>query len=134
MLRSLLARCGAVAAVLAVPVGVVGAASDDSEPDGSVPPSAVPGSSTPADEPTVGPPPGDLDFQVDMMLGLVPQDEMEAYYRDEGVQRELRIQECMNEAGFEYNPENVDEMYSFDPYAGLSQSSTPNSGVSASTR
>ena len=54
------------------------------------------------------------------MLGLVPEEEMEAYYRDEGVQRELRIQACMNEAGFEYNPENVDEMYSFDPYAGLS--------------
>ena len=80
MLRSLLVRCGAVAATLAIPVGVVGAASDDSEPDDSVPASTVPGSSVPADEPAGGqPPPGDIDFQVDMMLGLVPEDEMEAY-------------------------------------------------------
>ena len=121
MLRSLLVRCAAVAAALAIPVGVAGAASDDSEPDDSAPASTVPGSSVPADEPAGGqPPPGDIDFQVDMMLGLVPEDEMEAYYLEEGEQRELKIQECMNEAGFEYNPENVEEMYSFDPYAGLS--------------
>ena len=43
---------------------------------------------------------------------------MEAYWREQSELDQLAIQECMNEAGFEYNLEDSDEMF-VDPFADL---------------
>lgn len=123
MIRTLMVH-GAVALVaLAAPVGVSTvddtepddtstdvSAPADSSPDESAPvnafPDTAPGvSSSTGGNISAGPPPGDIDFQVDMMLGLVPQDEMNAYWVEEEEQRQVAVQACMNEAGFEYNPD-----------------------------
>ncbi|MGH9136115.1 MAG: hypothetical protein ACRD0G_03590 [Acidimicrobiales bacterium] len=122
MFRSLAIKGASALVVLAVPVGAASATIvDDTEPDGSAPASTIPGE-TSADEPDDtggGPPPGDIDFQVDMILGLVPPDEMEGYWQEQNEQQQLQIQECMNEAGFEYNPE-TDGMMFEDPLGELS--------------
>jgi len=57
------------------------------------------------DEPATGggDAPVDVEFQIDMILGLVPQDEMNEYYANDELERQQAIQACMNEAGFEYN-------------------------------
>lgn len=130
MLRSSMIH-GAIALAFAVSVGV--ASVDDTGPDESAPATASPDESAPdnaspestpddsssADENVaVGPPPGDIDFQVDMMLGLVPEDEMNAYWEDQESGRQVEIQACMNEAGFEYNLET--NLSFADPMADLS--------------
>ncbi len=118
MLRSLAINGAAAAVAIVVPVGLV-TGSDGTEPDDSVPVSAAPETSTPDAETSSGPaPPEDIEFQIDMILGLVPQDEMDDYYHDQNDRQQLAIQECMNEAGFEYVPE--DNFFSADPFADLS--------------
>lgn len=115
MFRSLVVHGAVALATLAfaVPVGV--AVVDDTAPDEtvsasddtvSVPsasPTSGPASSVADDAAGSGPPPGDVDFQVDMILGLVPEDEMNAYFEEQNERQELAIQACMNDAGFEYN-------------------------------
>ena len=137
MYRSrLLHGCVALLA-LSVPAGVASAgttepddtATDSTEPaetsadgtttDESGPPSASGPDETSGDEP-VGQPPADPEFQMDMMLGLVPQDEMEDYWAQQNQETERGIQQCMNDAGFEYEPMTVDDV-AFDQYNGLSQ-------------
>jgi hypothetical protein len=110
MSRFLVAKCAVAMAAIALPAGAVGAGADDSEPDDTT------GGGDGSAEPPV-----DIEFQIDMMLGLVPEEEMNQYYEEQGRERELAIQACMNEAGFEYNPENTADAMSFDPYNGMSQ-------------
>jgi hypothetical protein len=118
MLRSLATGSAAAWALLLVTVGAVSAAGDGTAPDDSAPSGSVP-ATLPADERAEGAPPEDLELQIDIMLGLLPDDQMEAYYREQEVGHQLAIQQCMNEAGFEYNPEDPGTM-SADPLADLS--------------
>jgi hypothetical protein len=67
-----------------------------------------------------GRPPDDMEFQIDMMLGLVPEDEMQDYWAQQNQESERVIQQCMNDAGFEYEPTGAEDI-SFDQYNGLSQ-------------
>jgi hypothetical protein len=129
MLRSLVGRGAVAVAALIVPASVAGAAADDTEPgEPSTPTSqaatsedgtSVSATSVEGGDSPPGPPPGDIDFQVDMMLGLVPEDEMNDYWSEQSQRQQVRIQECMNEAGFEYNLENTDDMVFIDPLAEL---------------
>jgi hypothetical protein len=124
--RALAMRATVVAAALAVPVGVAGASGGDSTTPSETVPSAPP---TASPEDTTGDGAdatdggagslrtADAEYAVDILLGLVPQEEMEAFWNAEEEQRQLAIQACMNEAGFEYNPE-VQAAF-FDPMAGL---------------
>jgi hypothetical protein len=119
-------RATAVAAALAVPVGVAGASGGDSTTPSETVSSATP---TASPEDTTGDGgdgtdggsgslrTADAEYAVDMLLGLIPQEEMEAYWKAEEEQRQLAIQECMNEAGFEYALD-VQAAF-FDPMAGL---------------
>lgn len=102
-----------LAGAIAVPAGAAAASSDteagETEPDDTPVESEAPDAtaddtaeSSPDDSGGTGPD-VDMDFQIDMMLGLVPQAEMDAYYTEQGEAREQQIQECMRDAGFEYN-------------------------------
>lgn len=74
---------------------------------------AAPGTTEPD-----GGPPVDIEFQIDMILGLVPQEEMAQYWAAQERDRQLAIQACMNESGFEYAPEeypNADPMATMTP-------------------
>lgn len=77
--------------------------------------------STPDGEATADSPFTDdeLEFQLDMMLGLVPDDDMQAYYQQDELKRQEQIGECMNEAGFEYSAE-TDNGVMVDGQLGLS--------------
>lgn len=127
--KSIVVRTVLLAGAIALSGGAVAASTDDTVPDDTAADSAAP------DETTGGTgadgeesPPGDsggspdvevdMDFQIDMMLGLVPQDEMEAYYAEQGEAQQQQIQDCMREAGFEYNLDN--QMMSMeDPRADM---------------
>jgi hypothetical protein len=133
MYRSrLLKGCIALFA-LAVPAGAASAggtepddtSSETTEPAGSAaeesgPPSASAPDDTTGNDSGGGQPPEDMEFQVDMMLGLVPEDEMEDYWAQQNQESERAIQQCMNDAGFEYEPMGAEDI-SFDQYNGLSQ-------------
>ncbi|CAN5562763.1 hypothetical protein BH24ACT5_BH24ACT5_07110 [soil metagenome] len=86
---------------------------------GSVPDTDPPGAA--GSTPTVESPYTDeeLEFQLDMMLGLMPDDEVQAYYAEDERERQERIQACMNEAGFDYNLEERGGI-GFDGDLGLS--------------
>lgn len=73
-------------------VGAIGSA-DASEIGSHSAESSVPGEA----------PPIDIEFEIDMMLGLVPDDEVNDYFNRQGSENEKLIQTCMNEAGFTYN-------------------------------
>ncbi|CAN5562708.1 hypothetical protein BH24ACT5_BH24ACT5_07100 [soil metagenome] len=103
-------------------LSLVGPASvPDTDPPGDGPADTESVATTPEDEPSAESPLTDeeLQFQLDMMLGLVPDDEMQAYYEQDEQKRQEEIQECMNGAGFEYNPETQSGV-SFDGQLGLS--------------
>jgi hypothetical protein len=133
MYRSrLLHGCVALLA-LAVPAGVARAGttepddttSETTEPAGTAaeesgPPSASAPDDTTGDESGGDQPPEDMEFQIDMMLGLVPEDEMQDYWAQQNQESERAIQQCMNEAGFEYELTGAQDM-TFDQYNGLSQ-------------
>jgi len=149
MFRSLVMRGALALAATAVPVGVAVAAGDDSTPDESAPTpsgpassqaqttedteSGPPSASEPSDvstddtstEGSAGEngggmaPPGDIEFQIDMMLGLVPEDEMNEHWASQNQQQELGIQACMNESGFEYIPQDMSQMVFSDPTADM---------------
>ena len=107
MKRSLAVHTSCVAAALAIPAAALAGAG--SEPPGSGPgDGAAPGAEL------------DIEFQIDMMLGLVPQDEVEEYYHQRNVDEQRLVQECMNEAGFEYEPEIWDSGEFVDPREGIS--------------
>lgn len=92
MLRIKMSRAAVAAvAIGAVPLGSAAA----STPDGSPP--------APAPADSVGGAPPDIEFQIDMMLGLVPQEEMDEYYEQQNLAQQEQVQACMNAAGFEYN-------------------------------
>lgn len=113
-----LTAAGALLLLAAAPVG--GSVGATTTPDDAVATTTDPadGSADSADGASAtGPegsaaPPGTapdratFERQMDMMLGLVPQDEMEAFYDQQNVEYQRRIADCMIEAGFEYNPEN----------------------------
>lgn len=109
---------------VALPGGAVAASSGDTGPaettDTSEAPDDTVGDGTEAAADSAVPA-GDLDmdFQIDMMLGLVPEDEMEAYYADQGEEQQRQIQACMREAGFEYNIDTQAMSYS-DPRGDMS--------------
>jgi hypothetical protein len=110
-------RSAASVAALMIPLNLATAgAPDDSGPSTSDPVASPPD----GDGQSSGPPPGDPEFQVDMILGLVPEDEMQDYWNEQGDRQQLAIQACMNEAGFEYVPENPEDMIFVDPLAELS--------------
>ncbi len=125
----IVARGLLVAGVTVVPTGVVAASSDDTGSggdtavDSSSPAETTAGSGSdttdPASADAGGPSPEvDMDFQIDMMLGLVPDDEMEAYWADQSEAQERSIQACMRESGFEYNID-TQMMSMIDPRAGM---------------
>jgi len=112
--RAHLHRVAIGSGVVAVVLGALAAAPvrATTEPGTTVPETTVadttvadatPGSSTP---PREAPDRAAFERQIDMMLGLVPQDEVEAFYEQQNVEYERRIADCMIEAGFEYNPQN----------------------------
>lgn len=78
---------------------------------------AVQAGSLPADSPRAGddslpPTPAEFDdpeFQVDLALGLLSADELGAYLRWDAERGELAVQECMNNAGFDYVPMTDDD-------------------------
>ncbi len=79
--------------------------------------SAAVAGAAPPDDTSPAPPP-DIDFQIDMLLGLVPDDELDEYLRSQDRRFVEAMQACMNEAGFEYV--GVDEdLIGFDPYRGM---------------
>jgi hypothetical protein len=129
MVRSMATRAAITIAAIAVPYGAAEGAPDDTAPGGSV--ATEPSAATTVPTPSApdgaegdggeGGPPVDIEFQVDMLLGLVPEEEMQAYWAEQSQEQELEIQACMNEAGFEYNPQDADDMMSFDQYQGMSQ-------------
>lgn len=55
--------------------------------------------------PPSSPTPGSSDFQVDLILGLIPDDQLNAYLAQVNLDNETALQGCMNDAGFEYEPE-----------------------------
>src|SRR5687768_13719845 len=132
MFRSRVLQVCVALLALAVPVGTVSAgtepddtATDSTEPAGTAaqesgPPSASAPDDTTGDSTGGGQPPEDMDFQIDMMLGLVPEDEMEDYWAAQNQEREVQVRACMNDAGFEYEPQSS-EMMQFDQYNGMTQ-------------
>lgn len=118
--------------VLAVPVGMAsaGTSEPDDAPTESTQPTATdaqesgPPSASAPDDTTGGSadgqPPENMDFQIDMMLGLIPEEEMQTYWRDQNRASEELVEGCMVEAGFEYVPQ-PDEMFSYDQYNGRTQ-------------
>jgi hypothetical protein len=79
-----------VLALLAMPAVWV-AAVDDTGPDGG------------------GHPPIEVELFVDVLLGLVPQDEIDDFWREFNDREHLQVQACMHDAGFEYEPPNLDD-------------------------
>lgn len=105
MLGSTMIRTALVSVAVAGPLAI--AVVDDTEPD------------DPQATTVGGPPPGNVDFQIDMVLGLVPADEVAAYRDDQEADRQRAIRACMNEAGFEYNMETTSTSVE-DPLGDLS--------------
>lgn len=107
-----------VAGVVALPGGIAAASSDDTGAGDTAVDSEAPSETTPDAGTEASAPDGttddsddsggasageiDIEFQIDMMLGLVPEDEIQAYYTDQNEANERKIQECMRDAGFEY--------------------------------
>ena len=108
-----LTAAGALIALAAAPVGISASAGTDgtgpaddsadapvivrSGPAPSTPGSARADGDTP---PGTAPDQAVFERQIDMMLRLVPQDEIEAFYNQQNVEYERRIADCMIEAGF----------------------------------
>lgn len=114
MLRSRVIPGAIALVVLSAPAGIVAAGStepDDTTPGSTETMESAPANGTVADGTAPGDagegitPPEDLEFQIDMMLGLVPQAEMEQYWAEQEQANQLAIQACMNESGFDYEPE-----------------------------
>jgi hypothetical protein len=126
MVRSRVVRVAIALIALGVPAGA--AAAGSTEPDDGAPENASEGSEPSAsDDPAAadgdddtGDAPIDPEFQIDMMLGLVPESEMTEYWNQQSQEQELRVQACMNDAGFDYEPMDQGAM-TFDQYNGLSQ-------------
>ena len=130
LLRSRAVRGVLALTALSVPAGVATAGStepDDSSPDSAAPEdtsvtntdgdaSAPPngtapeGSAAEGDGGITAPSADDIQFEIDMMLGLVPQEEMEQYWAEQEEEQQLAVQACMNESGFDYEIENYPVM------------------------
>jgi len=123
-----------VTAITVVPAGVVNAGTsvpDDSdqtseqgstEPEDSGPPSASAPSDTTEggnDESSPYGSPEDIQFQIDMMTGVLSEGEMQEFWDEQSRQTELKIQECMNEAGFEYAIQTYDQDDFVDPMSDM---------------
>ena len=126
MFRLRVVRTAVALVALSVPAGVVAAGStepddstaesgadDTTEPGNSTPPSGTVPDGTASDDAGEGvTPPEDIEFEIDMMLGLVPQAEMDQHWADQEEGNQLAIQACMNESGFDYELENYPDMSS----------------------
>ena len=130
LLRSRAVRGVLALTALSVPAGVATAGStepDDSSPDSAAPEdtsvtntdgdaSAPPngtapeGSAAEGDGGITAPSADEIQFEIDMMLGLVPQEEMEQHWAEQEEEQQLAVQACMNESGFDYEIENYPVM------------------------
>jgi hypothetical protein len=130
LLRSRAVRGVLALTALSVPAGVATAGStepDDSSPDSAAPEDTsvtntdgdapappngtAPESSTAEGDGGITAPSADeIQFEIDMMLGLVPQEEMEQHWAEQEEEQQLAVQACMNESGFDYEIENYPVM------------------------
>lgn len=110
---------------VALPGGAVVASTGDTGPaetadtavDSEAPDDTGSGGTESSPDDSAGPAPEvDIEFEIDMMLGLIPDDEMEAYYADQGEEQQRQVQQCMRDAGFEYNIDT--QMMSFEDPRG----------------
>jgi len=126
-------RGAIVMAIMVIPARVVSAGTsvpDDSgetsepdatEPDDSGPPSAsAPLDTTEGgDESSPYGSPEDIQFQIDIMTGVVSESEMQEFWDEQSRQHELKIQQCMNDAGFDYAIQVFDQDDFIDPMADM---------------
>lgn len=101
-----LTAAGALLALAAAPIGSPARAGSD----GAGPGDDTSDTSDTSDASVVAPRRGGPDRvaferQIDMLLGLVPRDEMEAYNHERNAEYDRRIADCMIDAGFEYSVE-----------------------------
>lgn len=92
-------------------------ATGPADPSDTTEPASTDASSAPRDSGATSRFEVDADFQIDLLLGLVPEDEVEAYYAEQNAANQEQIRDCMNEAGFEYLP---DTNSFIDPRSGVS--------------